>query len=154
MQIPIDGSIESFGESLSLKDFNKSSLSDKSYHGYFYKTFASVEISEDKTNQKINAVKVRYNESMTKLSRQSLINLYRNIVQDYIAKYKPIKSAKCEIVDDNFLVTLPEGYICCRIFDTIFGAMGGGVNIEIDYVDKANSSDYKIPTFKRASDNL
>lgn len=59
---------------------------------------------------------------------------------------------KCKLIDNNFIVTLPNGYITCQIFWPPISL--GGTRVEINYVDKANTTDYTIPSFKKASEDL
>lgn len=151
LQIPIDGTIESFGERLTKKDFIKSKYSDVTFTGNFYNVICSTELEKDSKNNKVHAVKVRYNQSMTGLSKQGIINLYRNIAVGIKDKYK---SAKMTVKGDVVLFSLSNGYILCNIYETAFGTMGGGINIEIHYVDKANTTNYKLPSIKSPSDDL
>lgn len=151
MQIPIDGTVESFGEELIKKDFVKSKYSETTFTGKFYNVICSTELGKDTKNDKVHAVKVRYNQSMTGLSKQGIINLYRNIAVGLKEKYK---SAKMTVKGDVVLFSLQNGYIQCNIYETAFGAMGGGVNIEIDYVDKVNTTNYKLPVLKSPNDDL
>lgn len=151
LDIPIDGTIESFGSSLSKKDYYKSSLSDKSYTGHFYQVIASVELHEDEINKKVNSVKVRYNQSMTSYNRNQMINLYLSITKGLKTKYK---SAKITDTGDDIIFSLPQGYIYCRFFSTIFEAMGGGINVELTYVDKTNTSNFKLPVLKSPDSDL
>jgi len=149
MGIPIDGNIEAFDQKLSDKGFTKSSLGD--YSGRFYGQFCLTDTKVDKNTGNVCEVFIRYNQLIAKYSETQLINLYDNIVRDLKKKYS---TAKRDETGGSLVLSMPLGYIECKLFRTIFGQMGGGVNLTIRYVDKKNSSDYHVPTLKRNEDDL
>lgn len=149
MGFPIDGEKNKFEENLSTKGFVKSSLGDIS--GYFYGAFGSVEITENPNTHKVCKVLVRYNQLMANYSEEDIINLYHNMVSDLRKKYQ---NAGYDVGDNGTVFSLTNGYIYCHIFSTIFGKMGSGINLEVSYVDKANSSKYMIPSLNKYSNDL
>lgn len=96
-------------------------------------------------------MQIRYNQSIAHYTKSDLILLYGNIVRDLKKKYP---KAKCDEADSHFVLSMSQGFIECKIFSTIFGNMGGGVNLVVRYVDKTNSMFYNIPTVKRNEDDL
>lgn len=149
MGIPIDGTADELEPLLNEKDFEKSGLSD--YIGHFYGHFCVLEVGEDEQTGAVNQVLVRYNQLIAHYSSDELVAIYRNIAHDLKNKYK---TAKIDEGDGSIILSLPEGYIYCSVFSTIFGNMGGGVNLIVQYVDKANSSDYQVPALRRNADDL
>jgi hypothetical protein len=149
MGIPIDGDVDSFDEKISMKDFHKTSLGG--YTGRFYGQFCVAETKRNKDTGNVCEVQIRYNQSIAHYTKSDLILLYGNIVRDLKKKYP---KAKCDEADSHFVLSMSQGFIECKIFSTIFGNMGGGVNLVVRYVDKTNSMFYNIPTVKRNEDDL
>ena len=149
MGIPIDGSIYAFEQKVFEKKFHKSSIG--SYSGYFYGQFCVADIITNDNTANVCEVEIRYNQLIAKYTEFQLKTLYDNIVRDLKKKYT---NAKRDETSGWLVLTLPTGFIECRIFESILGKMGGGVNLSIRYVDKANSPDYKIPVLKRNEDDL
>lgn len=146
LHIPIDGDLESFEQKLLEKEFSKSY---RSYLGYFYKTLCSVSVKIDPTTAKVHKISVDFCQGTTNLSRNEIENKFRSLVKDYTEKYG---SAKCKLIDNNFIVSLPNGYITCQIYWPPISL--GGTRVEINYIDKKNTTDYKVPSFKKASEDL
>jgi hypothetical protein len=149
MGIPIDGTIDSFDKKISEKSFHKSSLGD--YTGRFYGQFCVADTKINKNTDNVYEVLIRYNQSIAHYTKGDLILLYGNIVRDLKKKYP---KAKCDETDSHLVLSMSQGFIECKIFSTIFGNMGGGVNLVVRYVDKTNSMSYNIPTVKRNEDDL
>lgn len=146
MQISIDGDLDSFEQKLLEKDFSKS------YHSYlvfFYKTLCSVSVKVDPTTEKVHKISINFCQGTTNLTKNEIENKFQGLIKDYSTKYG---KTKCKLIDNNFIVTLPNGYITCQIFWPPISL--GGTRVEINYVDKANTTDYTIPSFKKASEDL
>ena len=149
MGIPIDGSIDSFKEKLSEKEFYETSLGD--YTGRFYGHFCVADAKINKNTGSVCEVLIRYNQSIANYTKDDLILLYGDIVRGLKKKYS---KAKCDEINNHMVISMPQGFIECKIFSTFFGAMGGGINLVVRYVDKANTSVYEIPTVRRNEDDL
>lgn len=149
MGIPIDGSIEVFDQKLDEKGLHKSSIGN--YSGRFYGQFCVANTTIDDVTGNVCEVLIRYNQLIANYTEDQLISLYNSIVRDLKKKYT---NAKRNETSGNLVLSMPTGYIECKIFTTLFGKMGGGVNLTIKYVDKNNSSNYCVPTLKRNEDDL
>lgn len=149
MGVPIDGSIEMFDQKISEKGFHKSSAGG--YSGFFYGQFCVAHSEVNNNTGNVCEVLIRYNQLIAKYTENQLISLYNSIVRDLKKKYKTAKRSE---TSGSIVLSMPLGYIECKIYTTIFGKMGGGVNLTIRYVDKKNTPDYSVPTLKRYEDDL
>lgn len=152
MGIPIDGSLDEFAPLLIAKDFSQDRHMEWHFRGFFYETFSTINVSTDKQNEKINSVKVTFYTGVNGLSDGQMVSLYNRIVKGLRKKYA---NAKLLQSDGEIVMSMALGYIHCRIFERIFSRnFGGGVYIELEYVDKKNSSNYSLPRLNKADDDL
>lgn len=152
MGIPIDGTIEDVAPKLIEKNFRQERLMPNSFSGIFYETLASINVSTDKTTEKVNSVEVRYYTGVNGLSDDQMVSLYYRIVRGLKKKYT---TAKLSQLDGRTLLSMPLGYIYCEIYEmNLSRSFGGGTYIKLRYVDKKNTSDYSLPPLNKADDDL
>ena len=152
MSIPIDGTLEEIAPKLIEKNFRQERLMPNSFSGMFYETLSSINVSTDKTTEKVNSVEVRYYTGVNGLSEGQMVSLYNRIVRGLKKKYT---NAKFIQLDGRTLLSMPLGYIYCEIYDmNLSRNFGGGTYIVLKYVDKKNTSNYALPRLNRADDDL
>lgn len=149
MDIPLNGNFETFKEKIEQKDLHKNSLGKYGFSGLFFGTIASVSIGYDENTSNVYGATVRYNQSMTNLSEEKMVTLYRKIYQGLKKKYP---KAQVKDVSGQLLLVLKNGYIYLHAFEA--PKMVGGITIELEYIDKANSPQYEIPKLKNVEDDL
>lgn len=149
MDIPMDGDFETFKEKLTEKEIQKDSYNKRGFSGFFFGTFSGITITDNKSTGNVYKAVVRYNESMTRMSQNQIVELYKKLCQSLRTKYP---KAKVITVDGDLLLTMPEGYIRCQMFGAPKSM--GGATIELTYVDKDNSPKYEVPTLKNRNDDL
>ena len=152
MGIPIDGTLEEITPKLIEKDFRQERLMPNNFSGMFYETLSSVNVSTDNTTDKVYSVEVRYYSGVNGLSDDQMVSLYNRIVRGLKKKYT---NAKFSQLDGKTLLSMPLGYIYCEIYRmNLSRNFGGGVYINLRYVDKKNTSGYSLPCLNRADDDL
>lgn len=152
MGIPIDGTLEDIAPKLIEKNFRQERLMPNSFSGMFYETLSSINVSTDKTTEKVNSVEVRYYTGVNGLSEDQMVSLYNRIVRGLKKKYT---NAKFSQLDGQTLLSMPLGYIYCEIYNmNLSRNFGGGTYIKLSYVDKKNTSDYSLPRLNKADDDL
>ncbi|MDE6310174.1 MAG: hypothetical protein K2L81_08285 [Muribaculaceae bacterium] len=149
MEIPINGTFDSFKEELEAKDIHKDSYNKWGFSGYFFGTIAGISVDYNEETENVYGVTVRYNQSMTNKSESELVALYKRIAQGLKKKYPRAKDIS---LDGTILLVLTNGYIEMKAFKA--PAIFGGVTIELTYVDKLNSPSYKVPVLKSRDEDL
>lgn len=81
MGIPLDGGFDTFKENLEQKDIHKNSYGKYGFSGLFFGTIASISVGYNEDNQNVYSVLVCYNQSMTNLSEDKIITLYKQMRQ-------------------------------------------------------------------------
>lgn len=147
--IPLNGDFDSFKEKLAEKDIHKDSYNKSGFSGSFFGKIAGIDISTNKETGSVYKAVVRYNESMTGMNQSQIVALYNRICQGLRNKYP---KTTIQSVDGDLLLSLPNGYIRCKIFGApkIFG----GATIELTYEDKDNSPEYELPILKNRDNDL
>lgn len=96
MGIPIDGTLEEIAPKLIEKDFRQERLMPNSFSGMFYETLSSINVSTDKTTEKVNSVEVRYYTGVNGLSEGQMVSLYNRIVRGLKKKYTNAKFSQLD----------------------------------------------------------
>lgn len=152
MGIPIDGTLEEIAPKLIEKNFRQERLTPNSFSGMFYETLSSINVSTDKTTEKVNSVEVSYYTGVNGLSEGQMVSLYNRIVRGLKKKYT---NAKFSQLDGHTLLSMSLGYIYCEIYNmNLSRNFGGGTYIKLRYVDKKNTSNYSLPRLNKADDEL
>lgn len=149
MEIPLNGTFESFKEKLEAKNIHKDSYNKRGFSGYFFGTIAGIDIDYNEETGTVYGATVRYNQSMTNKSENELAALFQRIAQGLKKKYP---RAKDYSLDGTVLLVLANGYIEMKAFKA--PAIFGGVTIELSYVDKLNSPTYNVPVLKSRDEDL
>lgn len=149
MDIPLNGNFEIFKEKLEAKDLRCEKNGETIFHGKFFGAFASIRIDINDKSDNVYKALVRYNQSMSGLTKNQVIALFNRIYQGLKKKYP---SAKFQSTDGDVLVIMQNGYIRCQIFG--YPDIVGGATIELIYVDKTNDPNFEIPKMKMREDDL
>ncbi len=152
MGIPIDGTLDEFAPLLMEKNFRQDRHMKWNFSGVFYETLSTINVSTDNQSNLINSVKVTFYTGGNGLSDDQMVALYNRIVRGLCKKYA---NAKISRTDGEIVFSMALGYINCRIFErNLSRNFGGGVYIELYYVDKKNTSNYSLPRLNKADDDL
>ena len=152
MGIPIDGTLDEFAPLLTEKNFRQNRHMKWNFSGVFYETLSTVNVSTDNQSNMINSVKVTFYTGVNGLSDDQMVALHNRIVRGLRKKYA---NAKISQTDGETVFSVALGYIDCRIFKrNLSRNFGGGVYIELEYVDKKNTSNYSLPRLNKADDDL
>lgn len=152
MGIPIDGTLDEFAPLLIEKNFRQDRHMKWNFSGVFYETLSTINVSTDNQSNMINSVKVTFYTGVNGLSDDQMVALYNRIVRGLRKKYA---NAKISRTDGEIVFSMALGYIDCRIFErNLSRNFGGGVYIELEYVDKKNTSNYSLPRLNKADDDL
>lgn len=152
MGIPIDGTLDEFAPLLIEKNFRQNNHIKRNFSGVFYETLSTINVSTDNQSNMINSVKVTFYTGVNGLSDDQMVALYNRIVKGLRKKYA---NAKFSQTDGECVLSMALGYIDCRIFErNLSRNFGGGVYIELKYVDRKNTSNYSLPRLNKADDDL
>ncbi len=146
---PIDGTLEEYKEFLEKKDFRRD-MSDKSYAGYFFNKFCTLNLRVNEDTKKVSSVEVYYYSKAHGHSQETLISLYNRIKQGLKNKYKKAKVLQQPGI--AFFI-LPQGYIKCEIYEITMN-FGNGTYLKVNYVDKLNTKNYTVPTLRNPENDL